>query len=179
MHCNTHVLSFSCVTKYIQCICSQLKKHWQCNNLQSQVKKDDSVIIMTHEPTWLLDWYWGSCTGKNVSHLIQDHLQGRCRLRLAGDLHHYMRHSAIQSETSNHAEHLIVNGSGGAFLHPTHVFEDFHSFQGTHYKRESAYPTIEESRKVCHKIVHKLISNFAVLLSLFGKQSNFLANILV
>lgn len=116
--------------------------------IRKKVKDKDSVIIMTHEPTWLLDWYWGSSTGVNVSHLIQDHLKGRCRLRIAGDLHHYFRHSAIQSSKATNVEHLIVNGCGGAFLHPTHVFAKFNHFLGSSYEKKVAYPSFEDSKRI-------------------------------
>ncbi|KAG6549218.1 hypothetical protein Mapa_009204 [Marchantia paleacea] len=116
--------------------------------ISSKIKDDDSVVVITHEPAWLLDWYWGGSTGKNVAHLIKDHLRGRCRLRMAGDLHHYMRHSAIPSSSTPAVQHLIVNGCGGAFLHPTHVFAGFKQFQGSSYERMSAYPSIPDSRKI-------------------------------
>ncbi|VAH30896.1 unnamed protein product [Triticum turgidum subsp. durum] len=110
-----------------------------------QVGENDSVIIVTHEPNWLLDWYWKETTGKNVSHLIQDYLNGRCKLRMAGDLHHFMRHSATPSDKPTFVEHLLVNGCGGAFLHPTHVFKNFERFSGTTYECKAAYPSYEES----------------------------------
>lgn len=125
-----------------------------------QIKEDDSVVVITHEPAWLLDWYWGGSTGKNVAHLIKDHLRGRCRLRMAGDLHHYMRHSAIPSNSTPAVQHLIVNGCGGAFLHPTHVFAGFKQFQGSSYEKMSAYPSIPDSRKVerSHKTIKPWMS---------------------
>lgn len=110
-----------------------------------QVGESDSVIIVTHEPNWLLDWYWKETTGKNVSHLIQDYLNGRCKLRMAGDLHHFMRHSATRSDKPIFVQHLLVNGCGGAFLHPTHVFKNFERFCGTTYECKAAYPSYEES----------------------------------
>lgn len=123
---------------------------WMCGSLVGvQVKSTDSVIVVTHEPNWLLDWYWGSLTGKNVAHLIKDHLSGRCRLRLAGDLHHFMRHSALPSATTPAVQHLLVNGCGGAFLHPTHVFAGFRQCQGSSYEKMAAYPSFDDSRKVC------------------------------
>jgi hypothetical protein len=104
---------------------------------------------MTHEPNWLLDWYWKEKTGTNLSHLICDYLKGRCRLRMAGDLHHYMRHSAVVSEDGpTGIEHLLVNGCGGAFLHPTHVFRDFKSFSGIQYECKATYPSYGDSRRV-------------------------------
>ena len=112
-----------------------------------QVGENDSVILVTHEPNWLLDWYWDSGTGRNVAHFIEDHLKGRCRLRLAGDLHNYMRHKLV-SGSSTSVEHLIVNGSGGAFLHPTHVFGGFNKFQDGVYEKKFAYPSLKESEQV-------------------------------
>lgn len=112
---------------------------------QNKVGENDSVIIVTHEPNWLLDWYWKETTGKNVSHLIQDYLHGRCKLRMAGDLHHFMRHSATQSDKPTFVQHLLVNGCGGAFLHPTHVFKNFERFSGATYECKAAYPSYDES----------------------------------
>lgn len=113
------------------------------------------MIIVTHEPNWLLDWYWDSSTGSNVSHLIQEHLKGRCRLRLAGDLHHYMRHTMVPG-TPAAVEHLIVNGSGGAFLHPTHVFAGFKKFLGGTYENRCAYPSFRDSQRV-HALTQSIL----------------------
>lgn len=113
-----------------------------------QVGEDDSVILVTHEPNWLLDWYWDSTTGSNVAHFVEHYLKGRCRLRIAGDLHNYMRHKLV-SGSSTSVEHLIVNGSGGAFLHPTHVFGGFNKFQDGVYEKKFAYPSFKESEQVC------------------------------
>ncbi|KAL5993029.1 hypothetical protein ACLOJK_013949 [Asimina triloba] len=113
-----------------------------------RVRENDSVIVMTHEPSWLLDWYWNDTTGKNVTHLICDYLKGRCKLRMAGDLHHYMRHSFVPSDKPVYVQHLLVNGCGGAFLHPTHVFRNFNKFYGTSYVNKAAYPSYEDSTRV-------------------------------
>ncbi|CAN6860049.1 unnamed protein product [Brassica oleracea] len=115
---------------------------------KEKVKEDDAVIIITHEPSWLLDWYWSSDTGKNVRHLICDVLKHRCKLRMAGDLHHYMRHSCAQSDGPAHVQHLLVNGCGGAFLHPTHVFSKFSKFYGSSYVSKVAYPSFHDSSKI-------------------------------
>ena len=106
------------------------------------------MIIITHEPSWLLDWYWSSDTGQNVRHLICDVLNYRCKLRMAGDLHHYMRHSCTQSDAPVHVQHLLVNGCGGAFLHPTHVFSKFSKYYGASYASKAAYPSFHDSSKV-------------------------------
>ncbi|XP_058221028.1 uncharacterized protein LOC131331170 [Rhododendron vialii] len=144
--------------------------------VKKKVGEDDSVIIMTHEPNWLLDWYWKEKTGKNVSYLIRNCLNGRCKLWMAGDLHHYMRHSyehpregndlykemketgvineqniaelKVPSDKPVYVQHLLVNGCGGAFLHPTHVFKDFKNYCGTSYKSEAAYPSFEDSSRI-------------------------------
>ncbi|KAL6493243.1 hypothetical protein OROGR_033002 [Orobanche gracilis] len=122
--------------------------------IKDKVGENDSVIIMTHEPNWLLDWYWNDVTGKNISHLIRDHLRGRCKLRIAGDLHHYMRHSYVPSEKPVYVQHLLVNGCGGAFLHPTHVFSNFNSLYGTSYESKASYPSFEDSSRVYQDICY-------------------------
>lgn len=116
--------------------------------VKNKVGEHDSVIIMTHEPQWLLDSYWNSVSGENISHLICDYLKGRCKLRLAGDLHHYMRHSCVPSEGPVHVQHLLVNGCGGAFLHPTHVFSNFNKFYGKTYECKAAYPSFDDSSRI-------------------------------
>ncbi|WCJ35383.1 Calcineurin-like metallo-phosphoesterase superfamily protein [Euphorbia peplus] len=116
--------------------------------IKEKVGENDSVIIMTHEPNWLLDWYWNGVSGKNVSHLICNYLKGRCKLRIAGDLHHYMRHSFVPSDGPVHVQHLLVNGCGGAFLHPTHVFSNFKEEYGTKYEMKAAYPSLDDSSRI-------------------------------
>lgn len=46
--------------------------------------------------------------------------KGRVSMRLAGDLHHYMRY---EPQESLDEPSLVTSGGGGAFLHPTHTFE--------------------------------------------------------
>lgn len=105
---------------------------------------------MTHEPSWLIDWYWSDASGQNVCHLVSDYLKGRCKLRIAGDLHHYMRHSYIPSDVPANVQHLIVNGCGGAFLHPTHVFRNFNEYCGSSYEIKAAYPSFKDSSRVMY-----------------------------
>ena len=62
------------------------------------VGSSDSVIIVNHEPHWVTD-HDGGRTGdasseRNIGELMESHLRGKVRLRLAGDLHHYTRHTA-------------------------------------------------------------------------------------
>lgn len=137
-----------------------MKSLWRKNYFM-QVRENDSVIVMTHEPNWLLDWYWGDDTGKNVSYLIRDYLKGRCKLRMAGDLHHYMRHSCVSSSREPvHVQHLLVNGCGGAFLHPTHVFRGFKKFYGNSYESKATYPSFEDSGRVWLIFLNKISSHF-------------------
>jgi hypothetical protein len=110
---------------------------------------------MTHQPDWLLEWYenGGSRNNTWVSELICGILKERCKLRIAGDIHHYMRHSLVHqvpASNSVYEQHLLVNGCGGAFTHPTHVFRDFTKSHGdgVSCKLEFAYPSFEISRKV-------------------------------
>lgn len=59
-----------------------------------KVEKKDSVIIMTHQPDWLVDWYENDNSkknvidhqskGKNVSDLLYNLLKEKCKLRIAG-----------------------------------------------------------------------------------------------
>lgn len=127
-----------------------------------QVGENDSVIVITHEPNWLLDWYWSDSSGTNVAYLIREYLKGRCRLRMAGDLHHYMRHSCIESKGSVHVQHLLVNGCGGAFLHPTHVFKNFNEFYGNKYETKATYPSYDDSSKVRFNQIDLPFSNFVI-----------------
>ncbi|XP_050267239.1 uncharacterized protein LOC126711738 [Quercus robur] len=127
---------------------------------KEKVGEKNSVIIMTHQPDWLVDWYENGDSknngsdyqskGKYVSCLIYDILKERCKIRIAGDIHHYMRHSIDRSKGANsvYPQHLLVNGCGGAFTHPTHVFRDFYESRGVFYKCKAAYPSHKMSRRL-------------------------------
>ncbi|KAF5444984.1 hypothetical protein F2P56_034075 [Juglans regia] len=127
---------------------------------RKKVGERDSVIVMTHQPDWLLDWYEDGEHKHNISDLICNILKRKCRLRIAGDIHHYMRHERVNSgggsDELGYVQHLLVNGCGGAFLHPTHVFRNFSKSHGVSYECKQAYPTFEKSRK----LAWKNISNF-------------------
>ncbi|XP_040998134.1 uncharacterized protein LOC121244169 [Juglans microcarpa x Juglans regia] len=116
-----------------------------------KIENNDSVIVMTHEPDWLLDWYDGKTDvdRENLSNLICKTLKERCKLRIAGDIHHYMRHSMVESNIDSvYAQHLLVNGCGGAFAHPTHVFGDFKESHGVSYGCRASYPDKKRSRRL-------------------------------
>ncbi|KAL0432477.1 UNVERIFIED_CONTAM: hypothetical protein Slati_2582000 [Sesamum latifolium] len=90
--------------------------------IKDKVSDYDSVIIMTHEPSWLLDWYWNLVTGKNISHLIRDHLNGRCKLRIAG-------------LAPLHAPFLCSIGEA-CYLY------------GTPYESKASYPSFHDSSRI-------------------------------
>ncbi|KAG2663744.1 hypothetical protein I3760_16G047900 [Carya illinoinensis] len=121
---------------------------------QERVGEKGTVIVMTHQPDWIINWYdIASDSKNNVSDLMCNILKERCKLRIAGDIHHYMHHSVKSggSDEPAYAPHLLVNGCGGAFLHPTHVFRDFNKSHGVSYKLEKAYPSFEISRRLALK----------------------------
>mmetsp|Transcript_9815 Transcript_9815/g.10864 ORF Transcript_9815/g.10864 Transcript_9815/m.10864 type:complete len:1205 (-) Transcript_9815:65-3679(-) len=57
---------------------------------------EDAVIVVNHEPHWVTDFdvdrQNDEMSEQNMRELMKRHLQGKVRLRLAGDLHHYTRH---------------------------------------------------------------------------------------
>lgn len=202
---------------------------------EEKMGADDKVIIVTHCPPWLLDWFFGvdKRAHKLLRQLITGPLRGRTRLRLAGDLHFYLRHQfhhydngdvsctpyeptpaggspglggspvfvgrapALDEEelrkkllgfgdVGEHAsdvpmptlcpcpegksgdrasngpgpaEHLVVCGGGGAFLHPTHVFtparfRDRDSKVPGEYRCVGAFPSARDSQKICRRNLH-------------------------
>jgi hypothetical protein len=129
---------------------------------------------MTHQPDWLLNWYENGDSKNNVSDLICNILKERCKLRIAGDIHHYMRHSIAESDgsvSSDHdqpdrkpvyAQHLLVNGCGGAYVHPTHVFRNFSKSHGVSYDCKAEYPSFQTSSRVIFlPLFHSPIFSFA------------------
>ena len=124
------------------------------------------VILVQHDPNWVLDQYEErdspkkERTGKHVEFLMNGPLRGKVMLRLAGDVHNYMRHEVRKNShqvRSNSEDEmcstptLIVSGGGGAFLHPTHCLgaEDLQNVAGTggsNYTRKAEYPSVEVSK---------------------------------
>eukprot|EP00668_Euglena_longa_P012381 GGOE01014827.1.p1 GENE.GGOE01014827.1~~GGOE01014827.1.p1 ORF type:complete len:1302 (+),score=336.56 GGOE01014827.1:430-3906(+) len=120
---------------------------------EQHVGPNDRVIVVTHEPGWVLDHYFSNSTQNNVKDLIRYVLGERCVLRLSGDLHHYSRHVPVQRSSVSDTDAapprptLVVSGGGGAFLHPTHIFEGgVMEYDGQPYRRVAAYPPPKVSR---------------------------------
>jgi hypothetical protein len=180
--------------------------------VQSQMGPNDAVIVLTHEPRWLLNVYEDrSNVDTKLSYLIEKVLKGRVAVRLAGDIHNYTRHSLVEethalkrpasmqfdtsrpkvttanlprrhsfsspvhkhfphmsqhdekvneeriaadaklqsdrsAEHEPSAEHLIISGGGGAFLHPTHIPSPTLVSNGGTYEHKKCYPPAHVSR---------------------------------
>lgn len=80
-----------------------------------RLQPGDRVILIYPEPVWTTPVAAGVHPGGAKRYqLLEALLQPHIALRLAGDLHHYMRW------TSARDGQLVTCGSGGAFTHPTH-----------------------------------------------------------
>ena len=138
-----------------------------------------TVIVVTHDPNWVLDAYHGTAptdepaapkhkgrTGKLLEYLMETSLKGKVRLRLAGDIHNYMRHEPLEQPHGRASESaappppaLVVAGGGGAFLHPTHMIGHepltASGTGGTKYTRAATYPASDVSAAISHQILLK------------------------
>lgn len=84
------------------------------------IGEGDKVILIYPEPYWTRP----IGDGADESHpkryqRLEGLLRGRIRLRLAGDLHHYMRWDPAPGSEAD--GRLVTCGCGGAFTHPTHT----------------------------------------------------------
>lgn len=88
---------------------------------QDGIGKDDNVLLVYPEPYWTRPLGDGATPPNPKRYQLLEGLLGdRVRLRLAGDLHHYMRWDAMLGEQRVDG-HLVTCGTGGAFTHPTHT----------------------------------------------------------
>ena len=88
-----------------------------CQIIDERIAKDDRVIVLSHRPQWVSDPYSGKSTGDLFHQIIEKIGNNRLAMRLAGDLHHYMRFDGPGLAP------LVTSGGGGAFLHPTHTLD--------------------------------------------------------
>jgi hypothetical protein len=72
----------------------------------------------------------------------------KCRLDIAGDIHHYARYWGNTTENPHANYASVVAGGGGAFLHPSH----------THIN-EAAQQALYPSRKDSHTLITQAILN--------------------
>lgn len=90
-----------------------------------KIHAGDNLILLYPEPYWTRPL--GDRAGEGYPRRYQ-RLEAallnagiKIRMRLAGDLHHYVRESASTGAQLDYEDMLVTCGSGGAFLHPTHA----------------------------------------------------------
>jgi hypothetical protein len=108
----------------------------------------DTIILCTAEPFWISEQRYQRfdpfITEHNLEHLESEEIFGkRIAVYLAGDLHHYRRHTNTIT-----GRHKITAGGGGAFLYPTHVdVDEVQELKGV-YKYQTSFPAPETSKKL-------------------------------
>jgi len=115
--------------------------------IAAQMGPNARVILCTAEPHWVLEHQAEPAARErrrrdsNLVFLEETIFEGRVRVNLSGDFHHYRRHASPDDRAQK-----ITAGSGGAFLHPTHTFKQ-DPLPGGHTLRAS-YPDIVTSRRL-------------------------------
>jgi hypothetical protein len=95
---------------------AQLRKHMA--EAATKTGEPATIILCHAEPHWIRAWqYEGIDPNYSESNLrlLEKRLGKNVAVFIAGDLHHYRRHEALDKSTQK-----ITAGGGGAFLHPTH-----------------------------------------------------------
>jgi Calcineurin-like phosphoesterase len=111
---------------------------------------DDRIILCTAEPHWVYEQEFKSDEkfrqgAENLRFLEEEILGKRVKVFLAGDLHHYRRHSLADNSV-----HKITAGGGGAFLHPTHAMSE-EPLAGGFELADTCYPDRKTSRRLAIK----------------------------
>lgn len=52
---------------------------------EERLGPDDAVILVTHQPRWLAEWFWEETGAHNLRQLVRGSLRGRARVHLAGE----------------------------------------------------------------------------------------------
>jgi len=129
-------------------------------HIASHMGEDDRVILCNAEPHWVAAAIAGERDlyhSNNLRDLEARVLKDRTWVYLAGDLHHYRRHTCRSDGRVK-----ITAGGGGAFMHPTHtnldriaaITEEVDDERGLprqrtyELERESCFPPPERSRRV-------------------------------
>ena len=94
--------------------------------LRGEIPRGARVLLLYPEPYWTREIGDRSAAGyprryQRLEALLMAH-GCEIRMRLAGDLHHYVRET-LPAQALGHASELVTCGSGGAFGHPTHTRE--------------------------------------------------------
>ncbi len=112
---------------------------------------DDKVILCTAEPHWVYEAKYEQfdphINQQNLTFLERKIFGDRIAVFLAGDLHHYRRHSdELQRQK-------ITAGGGGAFLYPTHSDVEEVSMLNDGFALGDSYPSIAQSRTVANDLL--------------------------
>lgn len=99
---------------------------------ENEMNAGDKVILCTAAPEWLLaEKYKKIDESIDDSDLIylQNEILGDKNIEIkafiAGDMHYYKRHEEVAPDKEQNSKvQKIIAGGGGAFLHPTHGFND-------------------------------------------------------
>ncbi|QNM98326.1 hypothetical protein [Chitinimonas koreensis] len=97
-----------------------------CGVVKSRMRPGDDVILLYPEPYWTRPLGDEARPGypkryQRLEALLLER-EVRIRIRLAGDLHHYVREQAESGGAGlEYDDALVTCGCGGAFLHPTHA----------------------------------------------------------
>ena len=92
------------------------------SDIADNMNESDRVILMTHEPDWIVDSHFGVTTSSNIAHLIQK-LRGRVVARVAGDIHNYTRHMPILRDQHITQHQYTWYDRLPSFIHPSRVIQ--------------------------------------------------------
>jgi hypothetical protein len=120
----------------------------------AQMQETDRIILCHAEPHWIFARMYEhldvSYSESNLS-FLEKMLGKKIAVFIAGDLHHYRRHEAMDESSTQ----KITAGGGGAFLHPTHmgrlgtdVSELEEKASGRVFQKRAAFPPENISRKL-------------------------------
>jgi hypothetical protein len=92
--------------------------------LKLPIQPGDKVILCTAEPDWIYGNIYDARSNLSVLETrLHEDKGATIVLQLAGDLHHYRRHTLVDDAGKKGDVHLVTAGGGGAFLHPTHTHD--------------------------------------------------------
>ena len=91
----------------------------------AKCKSVEAVIIVTHEPTWVLDHEENSLSSPILNELLEVYFTGKVRLRIAGDLHHYTRHVPMRRKSDRPLRSSQTDSGGSMSSNKsTHSFDN-------------------------------------------------------
>lgn len=95
------------------------QKDYFADVIARETNMGDRVILMMAEPQWIEGHIYDPELQHNLTYLYRKLSASGLQVKvlLAGDFHHYRRHTAPTPDID--PRELIVCGGGGAFLHPT------------------------------------------------------------